>query len=138
MVNKFNIAKALFNEAEQVSTANSYLLIPQGEKHESNPNETYIEEFPLFGDDNSIGLSDNSSDIQLGIYQINVNTPKAQAGGKWSGLNIAGVYQAAFSKGLELTFGGQMLRIKNTTVKPMDMDDTHFTHVLSIVYSVIN
>lgn len=138
MINNFNIAKALFDKAEQVSTSNSYLLIAQGEKHEPNPNETYIEEMPIYGDDDSVGLADTSSDIQLGIYQINVNTPKAEKGGKWSGLNIAGVYKAAFSKGLTLSFGGQSLRIKNTTVKPMDMDNTHFTHVLSIVYSVIN
>ena len=138
MISTFNIAKALFDKARQVSTDNSYLLIPQGEKHEPDPNETYIEEIPLYGDDNSIGLADNSSDIQFGIYQINVNTPKAQAGGKWSSANIADIYKAAFSKGLELTFGGQMLRIKNTTVKPLDMNDTHFTHVLSITFSVIN
>ena len=138
MINKFNIAKALFDKAEQVSTDNSYLLIAQGEKYEPNPNDAYIEEKPLFGDDNSIGLSDDSSDIQFGIYQINVNTPKVEKGGKWSGLNIAGVYQVAFSKGLELSFGGQTLRIKSTTVKPMKMNDTHFTHILSVVYSVIN
>lgn len=138
MINNFNIAKALFDKAEQVSTSNSYLLIAQGEKHEPNPNETYIEEFPMFGDDNSVGLADASSDIQFGIYQINVNTPKAEKGGKWSGLNIAGVYKSAFSKGLTLSFGGQNVRIKNVSVNPMNMNDTHFTHVLSITYSVIN
>ena len=137
MINKFNIAKALFNEAEQVSNDNSYLLIPEGEKHESEPNESYIEEMVLYGDDNSVGLSDNSSDIQFGIYQINVNTPRVEEGGKWSGLKISGIYQAAFSKGLTLSFGGQNLRVKNSTLKPMDIKETHFTHVLSIVFSVI-
>jgi hypothetical protein len=138
MINKFNIAKALFDKAEQVSTDNSYLLIPEGVKHESNPNETYVEEKAIYGNDNSIGIEDSSSDIQFGIYQINVNTPQAEKGGKWAGLQIAGVYQAAFNKGLTLSFGGQSLRIKNASVIPMAQSKTHYIHILSIVYSVIN
>ena len=55
MINKFNIAKALFNKAEQVSNDNSYLLIAEGQKHESDPNETYIEEKVLYGSDDSVG-----------------------------------------------------------------------------------
>jgi len=138
MINKFNLAKALLDNAEAISVANSFLLIPDGEAHDPNPNETFIQEKPLYGPDNSVGLADNSSDIQIGIYQININTPKAQEGGKWSGLQIAGVFQAGFNKGLQLTFGGQMLRIKNTNIEKMDENDTHFIHILSVVFSVIN
>ncbi len=138
MINKFNISKALFDKAEQVSTDNSYLLIAEGQKHESDPNETYIEEKVLYGSDDSVGLSDDSSDIQIGIYQINVNTPQAEKGGKWAGLEIAGVYQSEFSKGLTLSFGGQSLRIKNASVIPMAQSKTHYIHILSIVYSVNN
>jgi len=138
MINKFNIAKSLFNKAKAVSDDNSYLLIPEGESYKKDPNTTHIEEMVIYGDDNSVGISDDSSDIQFGIYQINVYTPKAEEGGKWSGLQIAGVYQAEFSKGLELSFGGQTVRLKNATVQPMIQNDTHFVHVLSIVYSVIN
>lgn len=138
MINKFNIAKALFDQAELVSTNNSYLLIAEGENHESQPNETFIKEKVVYGDDNSVGLSDVSSDIQLGIYQLNVYTPQAEIGGKWSGLNIAGVYSSAFNKGLSLSFGGQNLRIKNASVMPMDKNETHYIHIISIVYSVVN
>lgn len=138
MINKFNIAKSLLDKAKQVSSDNSYLLIPDGESYTSEPNTTYIEEKVLYGDDLSVGISDNSSDIQFGIYQLNVMTPKAEEGGKWSGLQIAGVYQTEFSKGLELSFGGQMLRLKNASVKPMGQNDTHFMHVLSVEFSVIN
>lgn len=138
MIDKFNIAKALFDKAEQVSNDNSYILIAEGESHESNPNETYVKEMVIYGDDNSVGLSDNSSDIQFGIYQLMINTPKSEEGGKWSGLKIAGVYQSDFVKGLELSFGGQMIRLKNSSVKPMGSDNTHFMHILSMVYSVIN
>lgn len=138
MINKFNIAKALFDKAEQVSNDNSYLLIAEGQKHESEPNETYVEERVLYGGDNSVGLGDDSSDIQFGIYQINVNTPKAEKGGKWAGLKIASVYQTEFIKGLTLSFDGQGLRIKSTSVAKMMQSKTHYIHILSIVYSVIN
>jgi hypothetical protein len=138
MIDKFNLAKALLDNSEVISVANSYLLIPDGEAYASNPNETFIQEKTLYGPDNSVGLSDDSSDFQIGLYQVTINTPKAQEGGKWSGLQIAGVFQAGFNKGLELTFGGQMLRIKNATIEGMDENDTHFIHILSITFSVIN
>lgn len=138
MINKFNIAKALLDKAVTVSNDNSYLLIPDGESYTPDPNTTYIEEKVIYGDDLSVGISDISSDIQFGIYQINVMTPRAKEGGKWAGLQITGIYQGEFSKGLGLSFGGQTLRIKNSTVKPMGKDDTHFVHILSINFSVIN
>jgi hypothetical protein len=138
MINKFNIAKALLDNAQTISNDNSYLLVPDGEEYTKKPSETYIQEMPLYGDDESIGISDDSSDIQFGIYQINVNTPKAEEGAKWSGLTIAGVYQTGFAKGLTLSFGGQSLRIKNTSLAGMQQNDTHFIHILSITFSVIN
>jgi len=138
MINKENIAKALLNEAKQVASDNSYVLIREGENHESDPNETYIEEMVVYGGDNSIGLSDASSDIQFGFYQINVNTPQAEASGKWDGLTIIGVFQTAFRKGLELEDGGQTIRIKNVTLATMMQSKTHYIHILSIDYSVIN
>jgi hypothetical protein len=137
MINKHDIAKALLNKARQVASDNSYLLIPDGESYEPDLNATYIQEKTLYGDDNSIGLADASSDIQFGIYQINVNTPKSDIGGKWSGLKIADIYQLGFAKGTELTFGGQMLRIKNTSIREMEQMKTHFTHILSAEFSVI-
>ena len=138
MINKFNIAKALLNKAKQVSTDNGYLLIPESQKHEPSPGETYAQEMVLYGDDNSIGISDNSSDVQFGIYQLNINTPKSESGGKWSGLTISSVYQAGFSKGLELAFGGQSLKIKSASLSTMMQNDTHYIHILSVKYSVIN
>tara|TARA_R110002096_G_scaffold379758_2_gene573753 strand:- start:3814 stop:4230 length:417 start_codon:yes stop_codon:yes gene_type:complete len=138
MINKYSIAKALLNQAKQVSTDNSYLLIREGQKHESNPNETYVEERVVYGGDTSVGLSDASSDFQLGIYQLNIYTPKAEESAKWMGLEIAGVYQTGFHKGLQLTYENQMLRLRNTTIEPMQENDTHYIHILSAVFSVIN
>jgi len=138
MISKNDLAKALLNQARVISTANSYLLIPNGATYEPDPNTTYIQEFMIYGDDNSIGMADCSSDIQLGIYQININTPKSLEGAKWLGLKIADIFQAGFARGTQLTYNGQMVRTKNSSIQPMDGDDTHEIHILSVSYSVIN
>ena len=138
MINSFNIAKALLDNTQSISDANSYLLIPDGESFTPNPNDTYIEEFALYGPDVPIGLEDSSSDIQIGIYQLNINTPKAEVGSRWAGLAIEGVLRAGFARGTELTFGGQMVRIRDSSITQMEPSDTHETHILNITYSVIN
>lgn len=137
MINKKNIAQALVLQANTIASLNTYIFITQGEQYEQNINDTYIEEMPLFGDDNSIGISDNSSDIQFGIYQLNIYTPKSNDGGRWEGLEIADVYQAGFAKGLEIEQGGQVVRIKSTSLAVMQQTKDHFKHILSVAYSVI-
>jgi len=138
MINKHDLAKALLNQARLIAVNNSYNLIPNGKAYQPDPNTAYIQEFVLYGDDNAIGMSDNSCDIQLGIYQITINTPKAQEGSKWTGLKIGGVYQSGFARGTELIYNDQKVRIKNSALSEMDSDDTHDAHALSIKYSIIN
>lgn len=135
-INKFDLAKALRNEAKTVADNNSYTLVGEDERFEPDPDTTYIKESVLFGDDNSVGLSDNSSDIQIGIYQIDVNIPKNQS--KWVALEIAGVFETAFFKGLKLTFNSQFLKIKTSSLSNEMENDTHLFYVLSIIFSVIN
>lgn len=136
MIKKFDLAKALRNQADIVATANSYVLVANGEGFEPDINNSHIEEIVLFGDDNSVGLSDLSSNIQFGIYQLSVHSPKHKT--KWAGLKIIDVLQASFVKGLELTFDGQMVRIKTTSLAPMMQNDTHLIFHLSITFSIIN
>jgi hypothetical protein len=93
MISKFDLAKALLTKAQAIADANDYLLIKDGESYKEDVNTAYIQEFCLYGDDNTIGLSASSHDIQFGIYQLNVNTPKSFAGAKWLGLNVAGGIQ---------------------------------------------
>ena len=138
MINNFNIAKALFDKAKAISTANNYTLVPEASEYTSNPEQVYIKEYALFGDNRPIGLADNSSDMQRGIYQLTICVPKSQEGSKWSALTIAATYQAVFAKGLELTHGGQKVRIVSTGTNILDADDTHVQIALSIRYSIIN
>jgi hypothetical protein len=138
MINKFDLAKALFNQSKSIADTNSLLLIPNGSAYEPDPNTTYIEEFVLYGNDTAIGLADCSSDIQLGVYQVNINTPKSNLGAKWRGLEIGGIMQEGFKRGTTMTFNGQSVRTLTSSLQPMDFNDTHETHILSVNYSVIN
>jgi hypothetical protein len=138
MINKFSLAKSLYDQAKLISNSNSLNLVADGEEYTTTPNEEYIEDHVLFGKDDSVGISDASSDIQLGVYQLTINTPKAEEGAKWRGLQIANIYQEGFPKGLELTHDNQAARIRNTSIVPLGQNDTHLVFVLSVQYSVIN
>ncbi len=138
MINKFSIAKALLDNAQSIADTNGYDLVPEGGEYTADPNTTYIQEYCLYGDDNMIGMAAGDNDIQFGVYQININTPKAMAGAKWLALNIAGVYQSGFSKTTQLTNDGQKLTILGSSLNQLDGDDTHMQYVLSINFSVIN
>ena len=135
MISKFNIAKALKDQAQFVADNNSYTLVARGQKFTPSVNSMHVEETTLFGDDNSVGISDDSSDVQIGIYQLSIHTPKVES--KWSGLEVVDIFSVSFKKGLELSFRAQLLRIKNSSLGPMFENDTHYIHFLSIEYSVI-
>lgn len=138
MINKFDLAKALYDNAKAVSDANGYTLVADGQEYETSPDIAYVREYALFGDDDPIGISDNSSDIQFGIYQLTICTPKIQEGSKWVGLNMVGIYESGFQRGTVLTYNGQSVRIRNSSVAPLPSDETHLIRALSIQYSVIN
>lgn len=138
MIDKFDLAKALYDNAKTISDANSFILVADGESYDKSPEQPYVMEFPLFGDDDAIGISDDSSDIQFGVYQLTICTPKIQEGGKWTGLDMIRKYQLGFQRGTVLSYNGQNVRIRNSSVARLQSDDTHFMNALSIQYSVIN
>jgi len=138
MINKFDLSKALFDHAKSIAVANSLKLVPDGEEYETKPDETYLREFVLFGKDDSIGLSDNSKDIQFGIYQINIYIPKIFEGSKWLALKTSEYFQSGFKKGTTLTRNNQSVRMKNSYLNRLDPERDHFVYALSIQYSIIN
>lgn len=135
MINKFDLAKALNNQAKIVTDANSWVLVANGQDFTPDVNNIHVREFVLYGDDNG-GLANDSSDIQIGIYQLSVYTPKTLT--KWRGLQVIDILQASFSKGLKLIFNNQMVVIINSSLEHMDINDNHIIHHLSIRFSVIN
>ncbi len=138
MINKFSVAKALLDNAQSIADVNGYDLVPEGSEYTADPNTAYIQEFCLYGDDNMIGMAAGDNDIQFGVYQININTPKSMSGAKWLALNIAGIYQSGFAKTTQLTHNEQSLKILDSSLKQLSGDDTHMQYVLSINFSVIN
>lgn len=136
MISKFNLAKALRNEAKIVADANSITLVGNGEGFSPDVNQTFIEEIVLFGDDNSVGLGDESSDVQFGIYQLSVHSPINQT--KWAGLQIIDILSAHFVRGLKPIFGGQKAVVTTASVSPMMKSETHLIFHLSVTFSVIN
>lgn len=136
MISKFNLAKALRNEAKIVADANSITLVGNGEGFSPDVNQTFVEEIVLFGDDSSVGLGDESSDLQFGIYQLSVHSPINQT--KWAGLQIIDILSAHFVRGLKPIFGGQQAVVTIASVAPMMKSETHLVFHLSITFSVIN
>ena len=137
MINKLSIAKALGDKLRQVCIDNDFTLIPEGATVETSVTGSYVSDFVLYGDDNAIGIADISSDIMLGIYQINLLTPLTQNGGKWVSLSMAQIIQSAFNRGLTLTNNDQALRIKSTSLRQLSKTETHYVHILSVSFSVI-
>lgn len=140
MISVYSVKKALLDKAVEVSTANSYVLVPNGMAYTPTPNEAYVKEFTITGEDNNPFLADDSCDTQRGIYQLTIFTPKAMAGGKWLGSSMSDIYKAAFPKGLFLTHESQRVRIvKSASITNDNLDtNTHYTTILSITYNVIN
>lgn len=136
MISKFDLAKALRDHADIVATTEGVDITSISSSYEADPNTIFVEELVIFGVDRPVGLSDDSSDYQTGIYQLNINTPRT--GTKWPGLELVDAFSAAFKKGTELVYNGQMVRVREQEVRPMTVHDTHLTHILSIVFTVIN
>lgn len=135
MISIFDIAKALRNQAVIVTDANSLKLVGNGESFSPDVNQSHVEEIVVFGDDNSVGLSNDSSDIQIGFYQLSVHTPIHE--NKWAGMVIIGILKSSFTKGLKLTFNSQLVIITNRSTSQIMPNDTHNVLHLTINYSVI-
>lgn len=136
MISTFDLAKALRDQAKIVTDANGLTLVGNGEGFAADVNESHIEEIVLYGDDNSVGLAAATSDIQFGIYQLSVHSPKNQT--KWAGLKIIDILQAHFVRELKPSFNGQGAVINDSSLSPMDQNETHLIHHISITFSVIN
>ena len=139
MISKRLILKALRDNLEHVC-----LEIGENFKGKRSSELLKTDEVAIFDDlllspDRSLGLADNSSDIQKGIYQVSIYIPRTfQSNADWSAMAISDRIQTGFKKGLELCEDGQMTRMKNSRVNELDPIDTHFIYAVSINFSVIN
>lgn len=143
MINKFNLKKALRDQLVVVTTANGYDIADYSDDNKPfipDVNKMYIKENVINGDDESVGLSDDSSDFQTGLYQLIINTPKGVGLGKgdFTALQTSDVLQEAFKKGQELFQGGQKVRMITPTLKRLSDSDNYIVYSLRLKFSVIN
>ncbi len=138
MISNFDTDKALLAQAKIIATANGYRLVTDGESYQPDPNELYIKEHVINGDDESRGIEDGSPDVQIGIYQLTVFAPKANEGAKWQSVQVCDVLRDGFARGTELIFNQQMVRMRSSSLKRLGDDDTHKIYALSITFTVIN
>ncbi len=133
MISKFDIAKALRDQAEAVCTTNSYTLFSSDSEVSPSAGDTYVKEHNLFGSDNPIGYGGKA--MQKGIYQLSVYAPKSQ--NKWAMLKTVDTINAHFVRGLKPTHNSQMLVIEKATTTGNMPNDTHNVQHISIYFSVI-
>ena len=138
MISQSDLAKALYDQAKSICDLNGYTLIPNGKPYSPTPNDAYIEEFVIYGDEEARGIEDSSSDLQLSIYQLSIHTPKGQAGKMWLARSMADTLRAGFARGTELTHNNQMARTKSSSLIELGGSETHDMHAVSINVSVIN
>lgn len=131
MVNDFSTQKAL---QDKLVAGTSIKVVRNGEAYEPKATDTYIEQKRV-GDKTSINLS--GSDVQRGIYQINVCAPINE--GELSLLNKAVAIKQLFGKGISagIAHNGQKVSIQNIDVAGLIKTDTHYKQPLSVYYTVI-
>ena len=136
MISKKDLALALRNKAKEIADANSYTLVTAGQEFTPDVNQLYITEAPLYGNDNLVGLEDNSNDSQFGLYQLTVLSPRTLT--KWAALDIVDILQIGFARGVEMTVNNQTVRAMNTSITELDYNPTHLMYAVRVAYSVIN
>ncbi len=137
MINHLNLTKALVNAANTVATAQSHTLVTQGKSYKPKPNDSFIAESLLFGDSSHLGVANDSSQMQRGIYQIDAYVPKCFEGSRFTALEMLSHYQTAFARGSEFTESGQTARAEKNSIAKTPSTKTHNRFTLSVTFSVI-
>ncbi len=132
MVSEFSVRKALLDRLKSLSGIPT--VFAEGSSGTPDPQDYYVEEHVLPAPTSSVGVSNSSSDIQRGVYQIDINFPKAI--GKFKALEYGDIIASGFPKGLQLTHGGQQVKISTTSWSPVRHYDLNSTVSLSIRYTV--
>lgn len=132
MISEFSIRKALLDRLNSLPGLPE--VFPEGSSGKPDPQDYYLQEHVLPTPTSSVGISNSSSDIQRGIYQIDINFPKAH--GKFKALEYGDIIASGFPKGLQLTHGGQQVKISTTSWSPVRHSDLNSTVSLSIRYTV--
>lgn len=138
MISNKDLAKALYERFKAFAIANNVDYVAAGKEYTADVNKPYLMESPLFGPDENIGEGDADLERQLGVYQIDVLIPKTDLGGRWNSLDLIGLLETEFKRGATAEYNGQSVQFLKSSLTPLGGTDTHFKHILSVNYSVLN
>ena len=135
MINEFNAVKSCLDTLKTYADANNYRIAVNGAKFSPLVGEVFLEESYLHND-NSQGLSNSASQVQLPIYQINIHVPKEY--GNWKALQIYTQLVSVFERGTDISNdSGQQVRIEQVNSRVLQSTDTHNVLACSVDLRVI-
>ena len=135
MINQFKVKQAFMAAINNAATLLSFDVIELDDSVKRPLDKITLSPFMLGAAPETIGLSDDSPDLQLGAYQIGIYTPKSKSENLT--LAVAEQVKPYFSRGDWLEAGGQWCRVKETSQSEIMQDDTHRKVFLTVYYSVI-
>lgn len=141
MIDELNTAKSCLEVLSNYQFKDAYGndieydIAIDGKTYEPSPNKVYLQEF-IITNDNAQGYSNNSKQIQLPIYQITINTPKAA--GKWLAIGIYAQIQSAFERATDISLDeNQRVFVEQVNRASLESSDTHNRLAASVNLSVI-
>lgn len=136
MISSFKTAQALVNKLDAFCTLKGLNIVVFGSTETLDTTQTYIKEHLLDNDEDSVGMSGASSDVEFPIYQIDILTPKNMT--KWKNKEVSDLVKAEFKKAeFVLNDGEQSVQIQSTGKSSVIFDDTHAISSLSVNLTVI-
>ena len=135
MINKLQAARDALAKLKEFTDAEGYNVAISGEDYTPSTDEIYLNELFLFNE-NSQGLNNEASQIQLPIYQVAINTPKSM--GKWKGLEIAGSLAVLFERGSDISSESQKVIVNTVDCGQLMTGTTHNYYVVSIRLTLIS
>lgn len=92
----------------------------------------YIRPAHLPGDVSQATLGDTGTDLNIGVYQIDVFAPANQ--GRNAGLVVADNIANHFKRGTVLTYNSRVVRIVTAQMKPSIFEGDWFKQSVEIIY----
>lgn len=130
MIDEFNAQKSCLTKLKSYADVGGFSVAIDGKTIEFDSDQIYLSE-RLLSNDNSQGLSNSSSQIQLPIYQIEIHTPKIM--GKWKGLEILNELSTHFERASDISLdASQQVFIEQVNKTRANPTETHNVTLASV------
>ena len=130
MIDQFNAVKSCLEKLKTYADVEGYRIAIDGKEFEPEIDEIWLKE-SFLTNDNSQGVNNNCVQIQLPIYQININTPKAF--GKWKALEVFKELSEHFERGTDISLdAAQTVTIERVDYRQLSPTDAHNVYAASV------